>query len=41
MIAVRPIQEDEFGSIEVDLMKSNSKILAAHLINQRKYIEIQ
>ena len=41
MIAVRPIQEDEFGSIEVDLMKSTSMILAAHLINQRKYIEMQ
>ena len=41
MIAVRPIQEDEFGTVEADLMKSTSMILAAHLINQRQYIEIQ
>lgn len=41
MIAIRPIQEDEFGTVEADLMKSTSMILAAHLINQRQYIEIQ
>ena len=41
MIAVRPIQEDEFGTVEADLMKSTSMILAGHLINQRQYIEIQ
>jgi putative nucleotidyltransferase with HDIG domain len=41
MIAVRPIQEDEFGTVEADLMKSTSMILAAHLINQRQYVEIQ
>ena len=41
MIAVRPIQEDEFGTVESDLMKSTSMILAAHLINQRQYVEIQ
>jgi putative nucleotidyltransferase with HDIG domain len=41
MIAVRPIQEDEFGTVEADLMKSTSMILAAHLINQRQYMEMQ
>ena len=41
MIAVRPIQEDEFGTVEADLMKSTSMILAAHLVNQRQYVEIQ
>ena len=41
MIAVRPTQEDEFGTVEADLMKSTSMILAAHLVNQRQYVEIQ
>ena len=41
MIAIRPIQDDEFGTVEADLMKSTSMILAAHLVNQRQYMEIQ
>ena len=41
MIAVRPIEEDEFGTVEADLMKSTSMILAAHLINQRQFMEMQ
>jgi putative nucleotidyltransferase with HDIG domain len=41
MIAIRPVQAPEFGTIEADLMKSTSMILAAHLINQRQYLEMQ
>ena len=41
MIAVRPLDSQEFGTVEADLMKSTSMILAAHLINQRQYLEMQ
>ncbi len=41
MIAIRPVEGQEFGTIEADLMKSTSMILAAHLINQRQYLEMQ
>ena len=41
MIAVRPLSAEEFGTVEADLMASTSTILAAHLINQRQYHEMQ
>jgi putative nucleotidyltransferase with HDIG domain len=41
MIALRSMDGDEFGTVEVDLMKSTSMILAVHLINQRQYHEMQ
>lgn len=41
MIALRETEAEEFGTIEVDLMKSTSMILAVHLINQRQYQEMQ
>ena len=41
MIAVRPLSDSEFGTVEADLMKSTSMMLAAHLINQRQYHEMQ
>lgn len=41
MMAIRPNHEDEFGTVEADLMKSTSMILAAHLTNQRQYIEME
>ncbi len=41
MVAVRSLDDDEFGTVEADLMKSTSMMLAAHLINQRQYHEMQ
>lgn len=41
MIALRSLQESEFGTVEADLMKSTSMMLGAHLINQRQYREMQ
>ena len=41
MVALRPFDAEEFGTIEADLMKSTSMMLAVHLINQRQYIELQ
>ncbi len=41
MIAVRSIEQSEFGTIEADLMRSTSMMLGAHLINQRQYREMQ
>lgn len=41
MIAIRSLRVEEFGTIEADLMKSAAMILAAHLINQRQYHEIE
>ena len=41
MIAVRSRTDDEFGTVEADLMKSTSMMLRAHLINQRQYHEMQ
>ncbi len=41
MIAVRTIDQAEFGTVEADLMKSTSMMLGAHLINQRQYREMQ
>ncbi len=41
IIAIRPLGEEEFGTIEADLIKSAAMMLGAHLINQRQYHEIQ
>ena len=41
MIAIRKLDENEFGTVEADLMKSTSMMLAVHLINQRQYYEMQ
>jgi putative nucleotidyltransferase with HDIG domain len=41
MIALRSIEDEEFGTMEADLMKSTSMILAVHLINQRQFDEMQ
>jgi putative nucleotidyltransferase with HDIG domain len=41
MIAVRTLKDEEFGTVEADLMKSTSMMLAAHLINQRQFFEMQ
>ncbi len=41
MIALRNLEECEFGTVEADLMKSTSMMLGAHLINQRQYRELQ
>ena len=40
MVAVRTMDDGEFGTVEADLMKSTSMMLGAHLINQRQYQEI-
>ncbi|MEM1069998.1 MAG: HD-GYP domain-containing protein [Planctomycetota bacterium] len=41
MIAVRTLDQEEFGTVEADLMKSTSMMLGVHLINQRQYLEMQ
>ncbi|MDG2222455.1 MAG: HD domain-containing protein [Rubripirellula sp.] len=41
MIAVRTLEQAEFGTVEADLMKSTSMMLGFHLINQRQYQEMQ
>ena len=41
MVAIRSMQQPEFGTIEADLMKSTSMMLGVHLINQRQYVELQ
>ncbi len=41
MIAIGNDQAEEFGSIEADLMRSTSMMLAVHLCNQRQYIQLQ
>lgn len=41
MIAGRRLDQNEFGTVEADLMKSTSMMLGVHLINQRQYQEMQ
>lgn len=41
MIAVRPGDQEEFGTVEVDLMKSTLMMLGMHLINQRQYLAME
>lgn len=41
MIAIRELDQQEFGTVEADLMKSTSLMLGVHLINQRQYQEMQ
>lgn len=41
MIAVRTLEQAEFGTVEADLIKSISMMLGFHLINQRQYQEMQ
>ncbi|MGV3485507.1 MAG: HD-GYP domain-containing protein [Planctomycetaceae bacterium] len=41
MIAIGDDQAEEFGSIEADLMRSTSMMLAGHLANQRQYIQLR
>jgi len=41
MIAIRSMTQNEFGTVEADLMKSTSMMLGVHLINQRQYQEMQ
>lgn len=41
LIAVRDAGDDEFGTIEVDLLRSVLMVLSLHLVNQRQYAEMQ
>lgn len=41
MIAIRPLTDPEFGTVEADLMMSTSMMLGVHLINQRQYSQMQ
>jgi putative nucleotidyltransferase with HDIG domain len=41
MIAIRDLEQSEFGTVEADLMKSTSMMLGVHLINQRQYHEME
>ena len=41
LAATRDGNDDEFGTIEADLMKSVATMLAVHLVNQRQYLQLQ
>ncbi|MEL6107677.1 MAG: HD-GYP domain-containing protein [Planctomycetota bacterium] len=41
MIAIRSVEDPEFGTVEADMMLSTSLMLAVHLINQRQYLQLQ
>ena len=41
MIAIRSIDQPEFGTIQIDMMTTTSTMLAGHLINQRQYAQMQ
>ncbi|MCA9140454.1 MAG: HD domain-containing protein [Planctomycetales bacterium] len=41
MVALRSIDQPEFGTIEADLMSSTSMMLAVHVLNQRQYQQMQ
>ena len=41
MIGIRGIEQPEFGTIEADMMRSTSMMLAAQLINQRQFLQLQ
>lgn len=41
MIALRDQSQDEYGTIEIDLMRSVLTVLAMHLVNQRQYADMQ
>ncbi|MEM9589649.1 MAG: HD-GYP domain-containing protein, partial [Planctomycetota bacterium] len=41
LIALRHEDAQEFGTIEVDLLRSTMMMLAMHLINQQQYLELQ
>ena len=41
LIAIRTHEDDEFGTVEVDLFRSVLVILAMHLMNQRHFAEMQ
>ena len=40
-VAVRSIDDPEFGTVEADLMKSTSMLLGVHLMNQRQFHQMQ
>ncbi|WP_283431392.1 HD-GYP domain-containing protein [Neorhodopirellula lusitana] len=41
LIAIRSREDAEFGSVEVELMRSVLMVLSLHLMNQRQYHEMQ
>ncbi len=41
MMALRTADQGEFGSVEADLMRSTTMMLAVHLVNQRQFLEMQ
>jgi len=41
LIAVRDRDDEEFGTPEVDLLRSVSMVLSLHLVSQRQYAEMQ
>lgn len=41
LLAVRRDSDDEFGTIEIDLMRSVLMVLALHLMNKRQFNEMQ
>jgi len=41
LIAIRRRSDEEFGTIEIDLMRSVLMVLALHLINKRQFNEMQ
>ncbi|MEM9365878.1 MAG: HD-GYP domain-containing protein [Planctomycetota bacterium] len=41
LIALRDQSQEEYGTIEIDLMRSVLTVLAMHLVNQRQYSDMQ
>ncbi|QDV46143.1 Cyclic di-GMP phosphodiesterase response regulator RpfG [Stieleria neptunia] len=41
MVAIRTVDQPEFGTIEADMMSSTSTMLAVHLLNQQQYQQMQ
>lgn len=41
MVAIRTMEQAEFGTVEADMMSSTSTMLAVHVLNQRQYQQMQ
>ncbi len=41
LIAIRDVEQEEFGTVEADLLRSMTLMLAVHWLNQRHYNQLQ
>ncbi|KLU01532.1 putative membrane associated protein [Rhodopirellula islandica] len=41
MVAIRTLDQPEFNTVDIDLVRSVLMMLSMHLVNQRQYIEMQ